>query len=97
MDANERNAMRGKLENLIPKIDELDKDWVCDWDDETQEKFYVIVHGKANTCFITSDRTNQRIGAIYMSSDTALYIKKMIDKKLKLIIRDDDGNVVVGG
>ena len=97
MNEIERNAIRGKLENLIPKINELDKDWVCDWDDETQEKFYVVVHGKANTCFITADRTNQRIGAIYMSSTTAQFVKQMIDKKLKKTIRDGNGNVVVGG
>ena len=97
MNEIERNAIRGKLENLIPKINELDKDWVCDWDDDTQEKFYVIVHGKANTCFITSDRTNQRIGAIYMSKSTAEYVKSMVDKKLKLTIKDDSGNIVVGG
>lgn len=97
MKAEERNAIKGKLENLIPKIDELDKDWVCDWEDETQEKFYVMIHGKANVCFITSDRLNQRVGAIYMSESTALYVKKMIDNKLKKTIRDGNGSVVVGG
>ena len=97
MNAEERNAVRGKLENLIPTIDKLDEDWIADWSDETQEKYYVMLMCDINQCFITSDRTRQRIGAIYMSESTALYIKDKINKSLTMEIRNGNGEIVVKG
>jgi len=87
MSAENRNALRGKIEKLIPLINEKDKDWVCDWDNDKQEKFYVVLHHGANVCFLTADRTSQRIGAIYMSEETGNFIKDTINagltKKIK--------------
>ena len=97
MTMEERKAIRGKLENLIPMIDELDKDWVCDWDDDKQEKYYVSLMHNVNKCFITADRTRQRIGAIYMSEATAKTVCDKINKSLEYNIKDGNGNVVVRG
>ena len=78
-------------------INEKDTDWVCDWEDDKQEKYYVVLHHGANTCFITADRTTQRIGAIYMSKDTAEFVKNKINSSLKITIKNGNGAVVVGG
>lgn len=95
MLAEERNAMRGKLDKLVPMIDKMDINWVADWTDDTQEKYFVSLLHDVNVCFITADRTRQRIGAIYMSEKTAVYIKEQINKSLKLEIKDGNGKIVV--
>lgn len=92
-----RNALKGKIEKLAPFIQEQDSDWICNWEDETQEKFFVCLHHGANKCFVTADRTIQRIGAIYMSEDTAIKVKDKINLSLKLNIKDGNGNNVVKG
>ena len=97
MNAAERNAMKGNLDRLIPMVDDLDKDWICNWEDETQPKYYVAVMHEVNKCFISADRTRQRVGAIYMSEATAKTVCDNINKSLKLTIRNGDGEVVVGG
>lgn len=70
----------GSLEKLLPKIEEWDKDWIPNWEDDTQEKFYVAYLPCANKCFISADRRHQRTFAIYMSKDTAEKVKGILDK-----------------
>lgn len=82
MSLESRNALRGKFETLLPMIEELDKDWIADWDDDKQEKFVVVLHHRANVCFVSADRDVQRIGCVYMSNETAVIIKDKINKTL---------------
>lgn len=95
MSAIERNALRGKLENLIPMIEKLDENWTADWDDEKQEKFFVVLMHEVNVCFITADRTRQRIGAIYMSESTAKTITKRLNESLTKRIKTSTGDIIL--
>jgi len=94
MTAEDRNAIKGKIEKLLPLIDELDKDWVADWNDETQEKYFVVLMHEVNVCFVSADRTRQRIGSIYMSESTAKIIKDKINKTLTRTIRNGSGDII---
>ena len=83
MNTEERGAIKGKIENLLPLVDTFDKDWIANWDDTKQEKYYLAILRTAKKCFITADRDHQRIGAIYMSKECALMLKPKLDKILE--------------
>jgi len=83
MTAQERGAIAGNVDKLIPLIEERDKDWIADWSNDKQVKYYLNIMPDVRKCFISGDRSHQRLGAIYMSKETAEYLKPIIDKSLE--------------
>ena len=80
MNARERNALIGNLDKLMVIIDDMDKDWVCSWEDEKQEKFYIVRH-ECGLYYISSTRLHQILGLVYMQKKTAEHILNLISKK----------------
>lgn len=90
-----RGALFGKFENLIPLIEELDKDWIPDWTNDKEEKYFIILMHDVNVCFISADRTNQRVGQLYMQESTAIFIKDKINAKLVKQIKTPNETIIL--
>lgn len=80
MGAKDRRALIGNYEKLLQIINEKDKEWVCDWDNLKQEKFFITRH-ECGLYYISSDRNSQKLGLIYMQESTAEHILNLISRK----------------
>ena len=79
IEIKNRNALIGNLEKLMPLIEKRDKDWVCDWTNIKQEKFYIARH-ESGLYYIASDRTTQTLGLVYMQEKTAEHILNLLSR-----------------
>lgn len=79
MSLLERGALIGKTDKLNTLIQEMDKNWICDWSDDTQKKFYIIRH-ECGLFYIAFDRTTQILGLTYMQEKTAEHILNLFSR-----------------
>jgi hypothetical protein len=76
--ALERNRLANRLEALA---EQLDSDWVADWDDPEQYKYYIVFSHDSQNYKTFARGLLEGIGQVYMSEETAIKICNMLNSK----------------